>query len=204
MADKDALKAGVVTLTKAQADAALTALERATMQEVKPTPKVSVGSGMPGRFGIGQELRYPVGWEKAAGAKGGWLATGVATKNLGVMMEVMPRVATDGSVQLEASVETTELAGFVMHEAPGEGTTVTEEFFAVNEPGKAGAAPVAINMGPHAEPFAEPVFTVHMAKGAGRVVEGEVLVLCGEIPRGSAGADTLLVFLTATASATGR
>ncbi|MBC8040166.1 MAG: hypothetical protein H7Y06_06465, partial [Opitutaceae bacterium] len=77
LADKAGLRAGTLTLTKEQADAALDALVRATKQDVGSAPKVTVGAGIPARIGIAQELRYPTGWEKSPAPAGGWLATKV-------------------------------------------------------------------------------------------------------------------------------
>lgn len=200
LADKTGLRAGAITLTKEQTDAALDALVRATMQDVSATPKATVGAGMPAKIGIVQELRYPTGWEKTPGSAGGWMATKVETRNLGTMMQVFPQLATDGSIQLDVTLETTEFDGFVLYEAPSEKTTSVTEFVAVNDAVASGKPPVAVNMGPHAEPFYEPVFSTHTVTAKGRIAEGQALVLLGEMKRGKGKADTVLVFLTATAS----
>jgi type II secretory pathway component GspD/PulD (secretin) len=200
LTDKAGLRAGAITLTKQEADAALDALVRATIQEVKATPKVSVGAGQPARIGIAQELRYPTGWKKNTELAGGWMATKVEMQNLGTMMRVFPQLATDGSIQLEVTLDTTEFDGFVLYEAPTEKSTSITEFVAVNEPVASGRPPVAINMGPHAEPFAEPIFSTQTVTANGRIADGKTLVLCGEITRRNGSPDKLLVFLTATAS----
>ncbi|MBC8040948.1 MAG: hypothetical protein H7Y06_10425, partial [Opitutaceae bacterium] len=131
---------------------------------------------------------------------GGWLATKVATQNLGTMMQVFPQLATDGSIQLEVTVETTEFEGFALYEAPSEKTTSLTEFVAVNDPVASGMPPVEVNMGPHPEPFYEPVFSTQIVTANGRIAVGRTLVLRGDMKRRKGEADTLLVFLTATAA----
>ena len=200
LADTEGLKAGTVLLTQAQADAALAALTRATLQEVKPMPGVRVGVGVPARIAVAQELRYPVDWKKDPPPADGWRASRIETRNLGTSLLVCSQLATDGSIQLEVTVETTELDGFIEHAGPTDRTTSVTEFFAVNEPAKAGAQAVAVNLGPHPAPFFEPVFATQTVTASGRLAEGLTLVLRGDGERPAGKPETLLVFLTATAS----
>lgn len=200
LADTAGLKAGTVLLTQAQADAALAALTRATLQDVEPMPRVQVGVGVPARIGIGQELRYPAGWKKDPAPAGGWMASRIETRTLGTSLLVCSQLATDGSLQLDVTVGTTELDGFIEFEGPTEKTTSVTEFFAVNEPPKSGAQPVAVNMGPHPAPFFEPVFSTQTVTASGRLAEGLTLVLRGDGERPAGKSETLLVFLTAKVS----
>lgn len=199
LADTDGLRAGRVAVTTAQADAALAELSRITSQEVHSTPGVQAGVGIPARMAIGQELRYPAGWSKNPEPAGGWMASRIETRSLGVSLMTESQLAADGSIQLGVTVETTELDGFIEREGPDDKTTSATEFFAANEPAKSGAPQPEVNMGPHASPFFEPVFSTTTVTGSGRIANGATLVLVGNRERPEGKPETLLVFVSANA-----
>jgi Flp pilus assembly secretin CpaC len=213
LANEAGLRSGTITLTQAKADAALAALTRATGREAEWTPRITIGAGMPGRFAVARPFRYPVDWKKTTDSADGWLASRVETREVGVAMEVFPQMAVDGSIQLDVTVETTELEGLVNHANPTANTTVLAEFqTSANAP--QGTPAPSVNMGPHEAPFVEPLFSTGKMTASFRMRSGQTIVLRGDAKRtfavptslGAPGSrmaatreETLLVFLTATA-----
>ncbi len=191
LADEAGLRKGTVTLSKEQADAALAELTRLTGAEVRFTPGASVADGNPAKMGIGLERSV---WMKevygASVTEGG----SRLAKNSEIMTELMvfPQVAADGSIQLEATVQSTTFAGFF--EYTGDVSI---------------AGDVAVKVPPG---FYQPVFAESSVTAQVRMRSGATIVLRGDgkktftswdntivpAPKGNPSlAETLLVFLTA-------
>lgn len=203
LADEAALRAGKIALTNEQAAAALAELIRVTGQDVKATLEVSLALGNPANMRNARDLRFPINWKKDTTAAGGWIASDIETRSDGIGIKVDSQLVTDGRIQLTVTVEVSEFDGFVEHAGPTATSTALPEFFAsINA--KPGVTPPPVNLGPHAEPFFEPVFSTHTMTATFRMKSGETVVLRGEGRRGASvegGAtsksETLLVFLTA-------
>ncbi len=96
-------------LTPVQLEAALAELEKRKGSPVV-SPRVTVGSGNPARMVVGDEMRYPIGWEKKEGA--GWVPAKFAGRTVGVELAVTPRVRANGTIELSLAPQATEFEGF--------------------------------------------------------------------------------------------
>ncbi len=205
LSDDVALRTGKVTLSGEQADAVLEELALVTGQEVASTPRVSQALGKAASMWIARELRYPTGWTKNTAAGGGWIASNIETRNDGVGIRADSRLVTDGRIQLTVTVERSEFEGLVEHAEPTAKSTALPGFLASLN-AKPGAKQPPVDMGPHAAPFFEPVFSTRTVTAKVRMKSGETVVLRGEGSQGESGAgaansksETLLVFITAKA-----
>ncbi|MDF3056712.1 MAG: hypothetical protein K0R17_927 [Rariglobus sp.] len=123
-----AVVAGV--LTEAQAAVAIKRLAGLHGADLLSTPAVSVRAGSPARIQVGQEFRYPTHWEKDPAGRE-WIASAFQTRNMGVEMEVVPRMNEDGSIDLDMNPQITGFEGFIEQEmrdvAPGKDNASNDE-----------------------------------------------------------------------------
>ncbi|MFA6289098.1 MAG: hypothetical protein WC661_17080 [Opitutaceae bacterium] len=190
LADDAALRAGKVTLTKAQADAALAEFTRLTGAEVQSTMRASQASGNLAKFSIRLDSRS----ERRKPPFDTVTVCGVpfTTKDAKVDLEVFPQVFEDGDIRFQATVWVATFEGFVGYTRGGP----VGQGDSVNMPAD----------------FYQPIFTENSVTVQVRMRSGETIVLRGDGRKKLKSADlvnnlpldwrmsadkTLLVFLTA-------
>ena len=134
LSDDAALREGKITLTKAQADAALAELTRITGAEVGSTAMVSLGSGNAAKMGIGVDL-HPEREKKHSSVTVtvGGVPQEFTNDGGDAQLEVYPQVGADGIIQLGATIEVTMFDGFIEYPAaPGDGKKFYQPIFVTN------------------------------------------------------------------------
>ena len=199
LADDAALRAGTITLTKAQADAALGEMTRLTGAEVKSTMTASQASGNPARFAIGL-VRDPKSRRVTSGVgiSVGGNALEPTSDDAKVEMGVCPQVTADGSIQLDATVRVVTFEGFIEY---------------TGDVSISGGVTVKVPAG-----FYQSIFSESAVTGRVRMRSGETIVLRGDGKKTFRSPDdvsklaksgktpvdeTLLVFLTAAVEPAG-
>jgi len=131
-------------------------------------PMIFTIAGKTAKIEITQEFRYPTHWEKDPAGRE-WIPSAFETRNVGVEMEVTPRINEDGSIDLDMNPRITEFEGFIEREmrdvVPGPDKTSDGE----TKP--EGAWPQ----------MKTPIFTTRAAQAAvARLAPGQTVVLrCG-------------------------
>jgi hypothetical protein len=185
LADEAALRAGTLTLTKAQADEALVELTRLTKQDVWSTPTVTVAEGNRARISITSGIG-----EVAPLEINGQVFTPKPDVTLDV--DVFSPKNSAGLLHLGIEVVVTTLDRFVEYYAkPVEVTDAT------------GAQLVKVPTGVY-----QPLFSTNSTKAEGRFAPGSVVVLRADrqkvrgvidaVTKGES--ETILVFLTDSVS----
>ncbi len=110
---KDPTPGAVVgMLTSEQAGAVFAALDGMKDVISMTTPTVTVGAGNPANVQIGQEMRYPIRWEKSPD-QSGWMPADFETRTVGGTLVITPQVHGDGAVGLSLTANSTEFEGFI-------------------------------------------------------------------------------------------
>lgn len=161
-------------------DLMVSAIQQAQGSDILCAPKVSVVSGSKATITVAQEMLYPASWgdmqsnvSQSSGNNGwgggGGQASATITpgtpqdftkRNVGVTMDVTPRVEEDGSISLELAPEVTEFEGFM--EYGGVAIAI------------AGDTTVTVPSG-----FIQPVFSVRSVNTTVTVFDGATVVLGG-------------------------
>ena len=159
-------------LTPAQLGAALAELAKRKGAPVVSSPRATMGSGNPARMVIGQEMRYPIRWEKKANA--GWVPAEFATRTVGVELAVTPRVRANRTIGLSVAPQATAFEGFLEFAEAGDATA-----------GASQAKPEWVTLNgksmPMKAPFT-PVFVVRAATADLKVPIGNTAVMRGGEP----------------------
>ncbi len=158
-------------------DLVVNALEQKTGSDLLSAPKVTVVSGSKATITVAQEMLYPTTWgdtqsnvgtgssNSEYGSSAGVTITpgtpqDFTKRDVGVTMDVTPRVEEDGSISLEMNPKVTEFEGFMEYGgvaiAISSGTTVT------------------VPSG-----FVQPVFSVREVNTSVTVFDGATVVLGG-------------------------
>lgn len=158
-------------------DFLVTALEQKTGSDLLCAPKVTVVSGSKATITVAQEMLYPTTWGDTQSNVGTSSSNGdygssagvtitpgtpqdFTKRDVGVTMDVTPRVEEDGSISLEMNPKVTEFEGFMEYGgvaiAISSGTTVT------------------VPSG-----FIQPVFSVREVNTSVTVFDGATVVLGG-------------------------
>ena len=134
LADDVSLRAGKITLTKAQTDAALAELTRITGVEAGSTATVSLASGGVARMGIGVDLHSECGKKHSSVTiTVGGVPQEFTNADGDAQLEVFPQVGEDGIIQLGATIEVTTFDGFIEYPATlGDGKKFYQPIFKTN------------------------------------------------------------------------
>lgn len=156
-------------------DLMVSAIQQSEGSDILCAPKVSVVSGSKATITVAQEMLYPASWgdmQSNVGSASGdnSSAAGVTItpgtpqdftkRNVGVTMDVTPRVEEDGSISLELNPEVVEFEGFM--EYGGVAVAIS------------GDTTVTVPAG-----FLQPVFSVRSVNTTVTVFDGATVVLGG-------------------------
>jgi hypothetical protein len=205
LADEAALRAGTLTLTKAQADAALVELAQITKREPISTLAVTVVSGNAARI-KGRVSQAMNGKEEPTVMING--IPMVRRNDEDIELAISPNVSAAGMIRMEVEMQATSFDGFIEY---------GDKLVTVAPGGEGGNPPQTTVRIPKG--FYQPIFSTQSVKAEVQMASGGVIVLCADraksdAPEGlvdktgqaikSVPPETMLVFLTAAVSPTKR
>lgn len=207
LADETGLRAGTVTLTQAEANAALVELTRLTKREPQSTATVTVATGNTARIKVmgPQKAKDPEALRSTISIKGMpfW-----ERGDLSVELAISSRESAGEILQMHVAMQTTFFDGFIEY---------GDKLVTVLPGGEGGNPPPTTVKIPKG--FYQPIFSTQSVKAEVQMASGAVIVLCADrakrdasegLVNGSGQAiksippETMLVFLTAAVSPTKR